>query len=71
MNQAVGIGFILLGVFLILTRRWSAEFHERWNQKLSWTRWATGPSAMHASRIANVVVGIWLVGFGLALVTLM
>jgi hypothetical protein len=71
MNQAVGIGFILLGVFLILTRQWSAELHERWNQKLSWTRWATGPSAMRASRIANVVVGIWLVGFGLALVTLM
>src|SRR4051812_33948990 len=39
------------------------EFHigDRWSkiyQKFSWTRWATGPKAMRASRIANVVVGI-------------
>jgi hypothetical protein len=40
--------------------------HEQWNQKLWWTRWATGPKAMRASRIANVVVGIGLIAFGLA-----
>jgi hypothetical protein len=60
----VAVVLVLAGVLLILTREWSAEFHERWNQKFSWTRWATGPSAMQASRIANVIVGIGLILIG-------
>jgi hypothetical protein len=60
-----GVGLVLFGVFLILTREWSAELHERWNQKFCWTRWATGPRAMRASRIANVLVGIGLIVLGI------
>jgi hypothetical protein len=71
MNAILGIGFILIGVFLLATPTWSAELHERWNQKLPWTRWATGPKAMRASKIANVLVGLGLVALGLASLTLM
>jgi len=62
----VAVILIASGVFLLLTRQWSAQLHERWNQKFSWTRWATGPKAMQASRIANVVVGIALIMIGVA-----
>jgi hypothetical protein len=65
MIELFGIGYVLFGVFLVLTSNWSAELHERWNQKFAWTRWATGPRAMRASRIANVVVGIGLMAIGL------
>jgi hypothetical protein len=63
----VSIALVAFGVFLIFTREWSAGFHERWNQKSSWTRWATGPKTMRASRVANVVVGIALIAVGLVL----
>jgi len=55
---------IVVGIVLIQTREWSAEFHERWNQKFAWTRWATGPKYMQASRVANVVVGIACIAVG-------
>ena len=66
----LGALVIAFGVFLILAREWSAELHERWNQKFAWTRWATGPKAMRASRIANVAVGIGLIPLGMALIVL-
>jgi drug/metabolite transporter (DMT)-like permease len=65
MNTTLAIGLIVFGVALILTRGWSAELHERWNQKLTWTQWATGPQAMRASRVANVLVGVGLIVLGL------
>ena len=66
----LGVLVIVFGVVLILAREWSAEFHERWNQKFSWTQWATGPKAMHASRIANVIVGGALIVLGLIILGL-
>ena len=66
----LGVLTIVLGVVLILTREWSAEFHDRWNHKLSWTQWAAGPKAMRASRIANVVVGGALIVLGLIILGL-
>jgi hypothetical protein len=65
-----GVLTIVFGVVLILTREWSAEFHERWNRKFSWTQWATGPKAMRASRMANVIVGWVLIVFGLIILGL-
>jgi hypothetical protein len=65
MDTLIAIGLIVFGVALILTREWSAELHERWNRKIAWTRWATGPQAMRASRVANVLVGVGLIVFGL------
>jgi ABC-type multidrug transport system permease subunit len=66
MFAAMGILFLLIGPVLIVTREWSAQFHERWNAKFRWTQWATGPKAMEASRIANVVVGIACMAIGVA-----
>ena len=71
MSTVFGAGFILFGLFLIVTRHLSAELHERWNQRLRWTRWATGAKAMRASRIANVAVGIGLIALGLATLVVM
>ncbi len=64
MSIPLAIGYIFFGALLVATRNWSAKFHERWNQKLSWTKWATGPKAMLASKIANVVVGLGLIVLG-------
>jgi hypothetical protein len=64
MSTLLGIGFILFGLVLFATREVSAQLHERWNTRFRWTQWATGPWYMQASRIANIVVGIALVGIG-------
>jgi hypothetical protein len=64
MYTALGIGFVVFGAFLLFTRQWSAQFHERWNSRFRWTQWATGPKAMQASRIANVIVGVGLIALG-------
>ena len=66
MNQFFGLLLVAFGIVLIMTREWSAELHEKLNRQFSWTRWATGPKAMQASRICNVVVGIGLILYGLA-----
>jgi hypothetical protein len=66
----LAIALVLFGVCLIVSREWSAQLHERWNSKFRWTRWATGPKAMDASRIANVIVGIVLIVAGLTLAVL-
>jgi hypothetical protein len=69
MYTVLGIGFIAFGIVLLFTREWSAQFHERWNSKFQWTQWATGPKAMQASRVANVVVGVGLIALGLIFLT--
>jgi hypothetical protein len=66
---ALGIGIIAFGVVLLFTREWSAQLHEGWNSKFRWTQWATGPKAMQASRVANVVVGVALITLGLVFLT--
>jgi hypothetical protein len=70
MTTTLGIGFILLGLLLVVTRNQSADLHERLNQKFSWTRWATGPNVMRTSRIANVIVGVGFIILGLVFLTL-
>jgi hypothetical protein len=65
MYTTLGIGLFVFGVVLLFTREWSALLHERWNSKFRWTQWATGPMAMQASRVANVVVGVGLIALGL------
>lgn len=65
MGQILGVFLILFGILLIVTRDFSAELHEKVNRQFAWTRWATGPTAMRASRICNLVVGAGLVALGL------
>ena len=65
MNVFIGIALVLIGLILIATREWSAQFHERWNSRFSWTQWATGPRAMSASRACNVIVGAGFIVAGL------
>jgi len=65
MGQILGAILVLFGFALIAAREWSAELHEKWNQRFSGTRWATGPRAMHVARVANLVVGIGLIILGL------
>ena len=67
MNAFIGIALILIGVVLIATREWSAQFHERWNSRFAWTQWATGPRAMAASRACNVIVGAGFMVVGLVI----
>jgi hypothetical protein len=67
MNALIGILLILIGLALIATREWSARFHERWNSRFSWTKWATGTRAMAASRMCNVIVGASFILIGLVL----
>jgi hypothetical protein len=67
MNVLFGMVLVLIGFALIATREWSARLHEKWNWQFAWTLWATGPRAMAASRICNVVVGAAFVIIGLAL----
>lgn len=69
MNATLGMIFLLSGLGLISTREFSAQFHERWNARFRWTKWATGPQAIQVSRFANVIVGIAFVGIGVALLS--
>jgi hypothetical protein len=67
MNAIFGIALVLIGLLLIATREWSAQFHERWNSRFRWTQWATGPRAMTASRTCNVIVGAGFIVVGLVI----
>jgi hypothetical protein len=40
MNLVLGVLFPVIGIALILTGEWSAQFRDRWNRKFAWTRWA-------------------------------